>query len=107
MPFCAELFVNFHAVGGLAGFFVLGLVLGRAELWLASVGSSCGAFAIQYVATWCAMLSVWSLGIVSQIAIYFLGPVYLYWLAVQIRMWLREVRFPRAAISIPRFGETQ
>jgi hypothetical protein len=101
IPFSAELFVNFHAVGVLAGFFGLGLLLGRAHLWFAAVGSSFGAFVIQYVAMWCAMLAVWSLGIFSQIAIYFLGPIYLYWVAVQTRQWLRGMRSPRAAISIP------
>ncbi len=100
IPFSAELFVNFHAAGVLAGFFVLGLVLGQAEIWIAAVGSSFGAFAVQYVSIWCAMLAVWSLSIFSQIAIYFLGPIYLYWAAVQARTFLRGMRVQRAVISL-------
>jgi hypothetical protein len=100
IPFSAELFVNFHAAGVLAGFFGLGLVLGRAQLWFDAVGSSFGAFVIQYVSMWCAMLAMWSLSVFSQIAIYFLGPIYLYWATVQTRAWLRSMRFHRAATSI-------
>lgn len=99
IPFSTELFANFHALGVVAGFFALGLLLGKADLWFTAVRSPFGAFAIQYVFMWCAMLSVWSLSIVSQIAIYFLGPIYLYWAATQTRMWLRNLRFYKAAIS--------
>jgi hypothetical protein len=99
IPFSAELFVNFHALGVLVGFFVLGQVLGRGHLWFAAVGSSFGAFAIQYVLMWCATLAVWSLSVFSQIAIYFLGPIYLYCAVVQMRTWLRGMRTPRLATS--------
>ncbi len=99
IPFSAELFVNFHALGVLVGFFALGQVLGRADLWFSAAGSSFGAFAIQYAAMWCATLSVWSLSVFSQIAIYFLGPIYLYCAVVQARTWLRGMRAPRFANS--------
>jgi hypothetical protein len=99
IPFSAELFVNFHALGVLAGFFLLGQVLGRGHLWFAAVGSSFGAFAIQYALMWCATLAVWSLSVFSQIAIYFLGPIYLYCAVVQMRTWLRGMRTPRLATS--------
>jgi len=99
IPFSAELFVNFHALGVLAGFFLLGQVLGRGHLWFAAVGSSFGAFAIQYVLMWCATLTVWSMSVFSQIAIYFLGPIYLYCAVVQIRTWLRGMRTPTLASS--------
>jgi hypothetical protein len=100
IPFAAELFVNFHAAGVLAGFFGLGLVLGRTHLWFNAVGSSFGAFNVQYVSMWCAMLAVWSLSVFAQIALYSLGPIYLYWAAMQARAWLRGMRPQRAAISI-------
>ncbi|MBZ5606002.1 MAG: hypothetical protein LAO79_27210 [Acidobacteriia bacterium] len=99
IPFSAELFVNFHAAGVLAGFFLLGRLLARAHVWFSAAESSFGAFAIQYMFMWCAMLSVWSLSVVSQIAIYFLGPVYLYAAAVEVRRWLRGMRVPRLASS--------
>jgi hypothetical protein len=100
IPFSSELFVNFHALGVLAGFFGLGMLLGRAELWFSAVGSSFGAFCIQYVSMWGAMMAVWSVGVFSQIAIYFFGPIYLYWAAVQARLWLRGMRTHEVAISL-------
>ncbi|MGD1091601.1 MAG: hypothetical protein ABSB35_06350 [Bryobacteraceae bacterium] len=105
IPFSAELFVNFHAAGVLAGFLGLGLLLGRSELWFAAAGSSFGAFVVQYVSMWCAMLAVWSLSVFSQIALYFLWPIYLYWAAVQTRAWLRGMRPHSVAVSIPSLGE--
>jgi hypothetical protein len=99
IPFSAELFVNFHALGVLAGFFALGQVLGRADAWFAAAGSSFGAFAIQYAGMWCATLAVWSLSVFIQIAIYFLCPIYLYCAVVQARTWLRGMRAPRLANS--------
>lgn len=99
IPFSSELFVNFHAIGVIAGFFVLGQVLARAEGWFATVESAFGAFTIQYVFMWCAMLSAWSLSIFSQITIYFLWPVYLYCAAACARAWLRGMRVPKLANS--------
>lgn len=100
IPFSAELFVNFHAAGVFAGFFLLGLILGGAELWFDAVDSAFGAFAIQYASVWVATLAVWSLSVVSQIAIYFFMPVWFYCAGMQIRAWLRGMQVHRAAYSI-------
>jgi hypothetical protein len=102
IPFSAELFVNFHAAGVLAGFFGLGFVLGKTHLWFTAVGSSFGAFNVQYVSMWCAMLAVWSLSVFAQIALYSLAPVYLYWAAMQARAWLHPVcPLPDGRGSVP------
>jgi hypothetical protein len=99
IPLSAELFVNFHSAGVVVGFLLLGIAIGRAELRFSAAGSSFGAFAIQYISIWGAMLCVWSLSVFSQIAFYFLGPIYVYWAAVRARVWLRRVAVPRAAVS--------
>jgi hypothetical protein len=89
-PFASELFGNFHIAGVVAGFVGLSFLLAMFESWLLVVESTFGAFVIQYIAVWGAMLSVWSVSVYVQILFYFLGPVYLYLAAAQVRAWLRR-----------------
>ena len=93
-PFASELFGNFHIAGVVAGFLGLAFLLATLESWMGVVGSTFGAFVLQYLAVWGAMLSVWSLSVYAQILFYFLGPVYLYLAAMQIRAWLRRAPAP-------------
>lgn len=88
MPLDAELFANFHVPGVLFGFAALGMFVGGAEQWFAAARSAFGAFAIQYVSVWAAMLTVWSLSVYVQICWAFFGPVYFYIATVQARRWL-------------------
>lgn len=81
--YVAELFGNFHVAGVVAGFVALSLLLAMFESWLQAVKSTFGAFIIQYIAVWGALLSVWSVSVYVQILFYFLGPVYLYLAATQ------------------------
>jgi hypothetical protein len=90
-PFAAELFGNFHVAGVVAGFALLSLLLANAEAWLRAVESTFGAFVIQYVAVWGAMLTVWSVSVYVQILFYFLGPVYLYLAVGQLRALFRRM----------------
>ncbi len=89
IPFATELFANFHAPGVLAGFILLGLFLSYAERLFNAAQSMFASFAIQYIALWGAMLSVWSLSIYSQILIYFFVPIYFYLAVLLLRDWLR------------------
>ncbi len=89
-PFTSELFGNFHVAGVVAGLLGLAFLLARLESWMDVVGSTFGAFVIQYIAVWGAMLSVWSVSVYAQILFYFLGPVYLYLAVMRIRAWLRR-----------------
>lgn len=104
-PFASELFGNFHIAGVVAGFIALSFLLARLESWMHVVESVFGAFVIQYIAVWGAMLAVWSLSIYAQILFYFLGPVYLYLAAVQVSSWLR--RTPPRPNFISRGSEIQ
>ncbi len=98
-PFASELFGNLHIAGVVAGFVGLGLLLAMFESWLYAVDSTFGAFVVQYIAVWGAMLTVWSLSVYVQILFYFLGPVYLYLAIIHVRGWLR--RAPAPGIHFP------
>jgi len=93
-PFASELFGNFHIAGVVTGFLGLAFLLATLESWMDVVGSTFGAFVLQYLAVWGAMLSVWSLSVYAQILFYFLGPVYFYLAVMQIRAWLRRAPAP-------------
>jgi hypothetical protein len=97
IPFDVELFANFHIPGVLFGFAALGMFLGCAEQWFAATRSVFGAFAIQYVSLWAAMLTVWSLSVFVQVCWMFFWPVYLYVASVQARKWLSKTNRARAA----------
>jgi hypothetical protein len=88
IPFDVELFANFHVPGVLFGFAGLGIFLGWAEQCFEAARSVFGAFAVQYVALWAAMLSIWSLSVFVQICWMFFWSVYLYVASVQARRWL-------------------
>lgn len=91
LPLASELFVNFHSLGVVIGFLVLGMVLAWSEAWFLASPSVFSAFCLQYVFLWMATLSAWSLSVVAQIMIYFFGPVYCFALAAHGRTWLRRV----------------
>lgn len=95
--YVAELFGNFHVPGVVAGFIALSLLLAMFESWLQTVKSTFGAFIIQYIAVWGALLAVWSVSVYVQILFYFLGPVYLYLAATHAGALLR--RPPAPSIS--------
>jgi len=85
--------------GVVAGFVGFGLLLSLFESWLGAVRSTFGAFVIQFIAVWGAMLSVWSLSVYVQILFYFLGPVYLYLAATHVRGWLGRVPYEEVQIG--------
>ncbi len=89
-PFTAELFANLYIAGVVGGFLALAWLLALFESWITAVQSTFGAFIVQYIAVWGAMLTVWSLAVYVQILFYFLGPVYLYLAVLQFRGILRR-----------------
>lgn len=107
LPFAAELFANFHALGVVAGFVALGMLLGKLDHWFQACGSTFSAFALQYAAMWAAMLTTWSVSIFAQILIYFFGPIYVYLAITHFREFVRRNATPASVIALPHRGSTQ
>jgi hypothetical protein len=95
VSFQGELFSNFHIIGVAVGFFLLGLFLGESQRWFSAAGSAFGAFAVQYVSLWAAMLIVWSLAVFSQILIFCCWPIIVFLTGRFIEEWAaRRSRMP-------------
>jgi hypothetical protein len=96
IPLQGELFINFHLMGVVAGFFVLGLVMAEFQRRLETTSSAFAAFVIQYIALWAAMLIIWSLAVFCQILLYFCWPVYAYAGWSLLKRWAASEREKRA-----------
>jgi hypothetical protein len=78
ISFAGELFLNFHVIGIVAGFAVMGVLLAKLQDAFVRSQSAMPIYVIQLTAIWLLFLVVGSLSVVAQIAIYFYWPVYLY-----------------------------
>jgi hypothetical protein len=79
-PFQGEAFVDFHLVGVLAGFSVLGWLAFQLQTAFVSSASFFEIFIWQYFSVWSFFLIFGSLSVVSQIFIYFCWPFYFYFI---------------------------
>jgi hypothetical protein len=84
-PFQGEVFLDFHLVGVLAGFSVLGWIAFKLQIAFAQSQSFFEMFIWQYFAVWTFFLIFGSLSVVSQIFIYFCWPFYLYFFCRSLR----------------------
>lgn len=78
VPFQGELFVNFHFIGVVVGFTLLGAIVARLEIAFEGSISGIDAFTIYLISIWVQFLVVGSLAVTSQIFIYFMLPYYAY-----------------------------
>jgi len=78
ISFAGELFLNFHVPGVVLGFALLGALLSCLQNTFLRATSALPVYVIQLTAIWLLFLAVGSVSVVSQIAIYFYGPIYLY-----------------------------
>jgi hypothetical protein len=78
ISFVGELFLNFHVPGIVLGFALLGGLLSWLQNAFLRAESALPIYVIQLTAIWLLFLMVGSVSVVSQIAIYFYGPIYLY-----------------------------
>jgi hypothetical protein len=78
ISFAGELFLNFHVIGIVTGFAVMGVLLAKLQDAFARSQSAMPIYVIQLTAIWLVFLVMGSLSVVAQIAIYFYWPVYLY-----------------------------
>ena len=99
VPLQGELFLNFHLPGIVAGFFALGLLIGKCQGLFETAGSAFAAFAIHYVAMWAGMLILWSLAVFSQILVYFCWPIYVCLAWNWAQTWARNEHHKAARLS--------
>jgi hypothetical protein len=78
LPFCGEMFLNFHIFGVVLGFCLLAVVTHRLQLLFASATNSIDVYIWQYTAVWVLFLIIGSISVVTQTLFYFFWPVYLY-----------------------------
>lgn len=99
ISFTGELFLNFHLPGVVAGFALLGMLLSWLQRAFLRADSSLPVYVIQLTAIWLLFLVVGSLSVISQIAIYFYSPVYLYLCLLKRRRQRRGFPVPWAVAS--------
>lgn len=97
VPLQGELYINFLLPGLLAGYLLLGMLVGWLQDRFADAQSALTAFCWQYAATWIAFLAVGSLAVVSQIFVYFFWPVYAMLAVRTVRQAVRRHRIHEAA----------
>lgn len=78
LPFQGELYLNFHVVGVIVGFALLGAAIAALQRRFVTERAAFVRYACLYASVWLSFLSVGSLAAVSQIFIYFGWPFYLY-----------------------------
>ncbi|MBI3696445.1 MAG: hypothetical protein HY238_16600 [Acidobacteria bacterium] len=78
IPFQGELFLNFQAAGVIGGFLLLGALAAWLERGFEAAGSAFDLYVWHYSAIWALFLINGSLAVVSQIAVFFFWPVYIY-----------------------------
>ena len=79
VPFLGELYVNFHVVGIVVGFGLLGYVISIFQRRYESAENSFETYAWFFVSMWTLFLVVGSVAVVSQMCVYFFWPFYGYW----------------------------
>jgi hypothetical protein len=78
VPFQGELFLDFTFPGVLVAYLGLGFLVARVQRSFERSRTAFNAFAFQYSAVWLGFLVIGSLAVVSQVVIYFFGPVAAY-----------------------------
>jgi len=94
LPIQGELFINFHIIGVILGFFLLGYVTSRLQRAFSRATTALDVYICVYTAVWLLFLVLGSLSAVSQIFIYFFWPIYGY-LILKFHLLRRSRRFAR------------
>jgi hypothetical protein len=103
-PFQGETFLDFHVVGVLVGFSLLGWVAFKLQTAFANSKSFFEIFIWQYFSVWTFFLIFGSLSVVSQILIYFCWPFYLYF--IYRRLNLRPTLQPTCSVRAASMAGT-
>jgi hypothetical protein len=90
IPFQGELFLNFHILGIIAGYWLLGVVTARLQHAFKEARTALDLYMTLYVSYWVVFLIQANPAIVSQIFVYFLGPIYVYFATRMVVSKLRR-----------------
>jgi len=93
VPFAGELFWNFHLIGIVLGFLLLGLVAARLQRSFDAAISPLTAYIWCWMSLWALLLVIYSSGVTSQLYLQDFWPVYI-WCGLE---YLRRGRYARAA----------
>jgi hypothetical protein len=86
VPFQGELFINFHVIGVIAGYILLGYLTVKLQRAFENAQNTFETFSFFYFAIWLLFLIKGSLAVTSQIYIYFFWPMYIYFLLPRARI---------------------
>lgn len=79
VPFVGETFLDFHIVGVVAGYAMLGWILDRLQRAFEKARSSLDRYIWQYLCIWVCFTIFGSIGVTSQILLYLCWPIYAFW----------------------------
>jgi hypothetical protein len=82
VPFAGELFLNFHLIGVVIGYWLLGRAVNILQLRFLRSTDAFEAYLWCLVGMWTSFLIIGHLAILSQIYVFFFWPFYLYGIAV-------------------------
>jgi hypothetical protein len=80
VPFTAELFINFHVAGVIAGFAFLGCSVAVFQDKFAGTRTALDGYLYLFISSWISALAISSIAAVTQIFIYMAWPLYGYML---------------------------
>ena len=79
VSFVGETFLDFHIVGVVAGYAMLGWILYRLQRAFGKARSSFDRYIWQYLCIWICFMIFGSIGVTSQILLYLCWPIYAFW----------------------------
>lgn len=99
IPFAGEVFINFHILGIIVGYALLGRWIRRLQNGFENTAGSLKTFSFLYIAIWLCYTIHSSALVVSQMLIYFCLPIYGVMLVSSLRNRHRKVVLGLAVIS--------
>ena len=84
-PFQGETFLDFHVIGVILGYTILGWILHHLQIAFEQSHSSLDLYIWQYLSVWICFIIFGSIGVTSQTLVYFCWPTYAW-------LWTRKSR---------------
>jgi oligosaccharide repeat unit polymerase len=101
VPFQGELFLDFHILGVIAGYVLLGWITCKLQRKFQRSKSSVELYIWQCIAIWVSFLIFGSISVVSQIFIYSFWSFYLYMCVLHLRRRRKQERHFQQALQSP------